>query len=66
MRRCASGAWRDAFSSLVSQHRVVIILGLTLVISALLVPGYLSASTLGLGLDRAATIGLIAVGLTVL
>ncbi|RVA48319.1 ABC transporter permease [Mesorhizobium sp. M7A.F.Ca.US.001.01.1.1] len=54
------------FLSLVSQHRVVIILGLTLVISALLVPGYLSASTLGLGLDRAATIGLIAVGLTVL
>lgn len=54
------------FLSLVSQYRVVVILGLTLVISALVVPGYLSASTLGLGLDRAATIGLIAIGLTVL
>ncbi|KAA3450303.1 ABC transporter permease [Mesorhizobium sp. SARCC-RB16n] len=51
---------------LASQYRVVIILGLTLVISALVVPGYLSASTLSLGLDRAATIGLIAIGLTVL
>ena len=54
------------FLSLASQHRVVIILGLTLIISALVVPGYFSASTLGLGLDRAATIGLIAIGLTVL
>ncbi|WP_244494018.1 MULTISPECIES: ABC transporter permease [Mesorhizobium] len=52
--------------TLASRHRVVIILGLTLIISALVVPGYFSASTLGLGLDRAATIGLIAIGLTVL
>ncbi|TPK80976.1 ABC transporter permease [Mesorhizobium sp. B2-4-13] len=51
---------------LASQYRVLIILGLTLAISALVVPGYLSASTLSLGLDRAATIGLIAIGLTVL
>lgn len=54
------------FLSLASRHRVVIILGLTLMISTLVVPGYFSASTLGLGLDRAATIGLIAIGLTVL
>ncbi|TPI57210.1 MULTISPECIES: ABC transporter permease [unclassified Mesorhizobium] len=54
------------FLALASRHRVVIILGLTLIISALAVPGYFSASTLGLGLDRAATIGLIAIGLTVL
>ncbi|MBZ9809160.1 MULTISPECIES: ABC transporter permease [unclassified Mesorhizobium] len=54
------------FLALASRHRVVIILGLTLIISALVVPGYFSASTLGLGLDRAATIGLIAIGLTVL
>ncbi|MBZ9853220.1 ABC transporter permease [Mesorhizobium sp. CA13] len=54
------------FLALASRHRVVIILGLTLIISALVVPGYFSASTFGLGLDRAATIGLIAIGLTVL
>ncbi|TPK51755.1 MULTISPECIES: ABC transporter permease [unclassified Mesorhizobium] len=54
------------FLALASRHRVMIILGLTLIISALAVPGYFSASTLGLGLDRAATIGLIAIGLTVL
>ncbi|WP_246680629.1 ABC transporter permease [Mesorhizobium sp. B3-1-9] len=51
---------------LASQYRVLIILGLTLVVSALVVPGYLAPSTLGLGLDRAATIGLIAIGLTLL
>ncbi len=54
------------FLSLLSQHRVIIILGLTLIVSSLVVPGYLATSTLSLGLDRAATIGLIAIGLTVL
>lgn len=54
------------FLVLASQYRVLIILGLTLAISALVVPGYLAPSTLSLGLDRAATIGLIAIGLTVL
>lgn len=54
------------FLALISQHRVAIILGLTLIISSLVVPGYLATSTLSLGLDRAATIGLIAIGLTVL
>lgn len=54
------------YVSLALQYRVPIILGLTLIISAMLVPGYVSATTLSLGLDRAATIGLIAIGLTVL
>ncbi|MFE0018225.1 ABC transporter permease [Mesorhizobium sp. NPDC059054] len=54
------------FLTLASRYRVLVIFGLTLLVSALVVPGYLSASTLGLGLDRAATIGLIAIGLTVL
>ena len=54
------------FLTLASRYRVLVIFGLTLFVSALVVPGYLSASTLGLGLDRAATIGLIAIGLTVL
>ncbi|MVA98333.1 ABC transporter permease [Nitratireductor sp. CAU 1489] len=54
------------YVSLALQYRVGIILGLTLIVSAMLVPGYVSATTLSLGLDRAATIGLIAIGLTVL
>lgn len=54
------------YLALALHYRVAIILGLTLVVSALLVPGYLGVSTLGLGLDRAATIGLIAIGLTML
>ncbi|PZO80248.1 MAG: ABC transporter permease [Mesorhizobium amorphae] len=48
------------------RFRVGIILALTLVTASLLVPGFMSLTTLGLGLDRASTIGLIAVGLTVL
>lgn len=47
-------------------YRVAIILGLTLIVSAFLVPGYVSTTTLSLGLDRASSIGLIAIGLTVL
>ena len=54
------------YLSLALHYRVTIILGLTLIVSALLVPGYFSPSTLGLGLDRAATLGLVAIGLTVL
>lgn len=52
--------------ALILKHRVAIILALTLTISGLIVPGYLSGTTLSLGLDRAAAIGLIATGLTVL
>jgi ribose transport system permease protein len=47
-------------------YRVVIILLATIVVSVTLVPSFLSVSTLGLSLDRAATMGIIAVGLTVL
>jgi ribose transport system permease protein len=54
------------YLALALQYRVAIILGLTLAISALVVPGYLAPSTLSLGLDRAAAIGLVAIGLTVL
>ncbi len=52
--------------AIVLQYRVAIILALTLTVSGLIVPGYLSETTLSLGLDRAAAIGLIATGLTVL
>jgi ribose transport system permease protein len=48
------------------QNRLVIILALTLAIGASVVPSFLTTSTLGLSLDRASTVGLIAVGLTVL
>ncbi|WP_372424305.1 ABC transporter permease [Salinarimonas chemoclinalis] len=51
---------------LVLRYRVAIILGLTLACAAVLVPGFTSTSTLSLGLDRAASIGLVAIGLTVL
>ncbi|MGV0876296.1 ABC transporter permease [Martelella sp. FLE1502] len=52
--------------ALALQYRVAIILGLTLLVSALVVPGFLNLTTLSLGFDRAATVGLIALGLTVL
>lgn len=48
------------------RYRVGIILALTLVFSAIFVPGFVSVVTLSLGLDRGATMGLVAVGLTVL
>ena len=54
------------YVALALQYRVGIILGLTLLISALVVPGFLGLTTLNLGLDRASTIGIIAIGLTVL
>lgn len=50
----------------VLRYRVTVILALTLVTAAIVVPGFLSVTTLSLGLDRSSTIGLIAVGLTVL
>lgn len=48
------------------RFRVAVILCLTLIVAALLVPGFVSLTTLSLGLDRGSTIGLIAIGLTVL
>jgi ribose transport system permease protein len=52
------------FHSLV-RNRVVIILIATLVIGATFVPGFLDFRTASLGLDRMATLGLLAIGLTV-
>ncbi len=53
-----------AFGALV-RNRVVIILIATLVIGASVVPGFLEFRTASLGLDRMATLGLLAIGLTV-
>lgn len=47
------------------RYRVVIILLATLVIAATFVPGFFDARTLSLGVDRVATMGFIAIGLTV-
>ncbi|MBK0418680.1 ABC transporter permease [Leucobacter sp. CSA1] len=58
------GGWTLALLGLV-RYRVVVILVATLVIAASFVPGFFEARTLSLGLDRAATMGLIAIGLTV-
>ena len=52
--------------SIVLRYRVAFILLATLIAATILVPGFFSVITLGLGLDRAATMGLIAIGLTVL
>ncbi|CAH0144004.1 Inner membrane ABC transporter permease protein YjfF [Agrobacterium fabrum] len=52
--------------SALSRYRVTIILGATLVIAALTVPGFVSLTTASLGLDRGASIGIVAIGLTVL
>jgi ribose transport system permease protein len=48
------------------QNRLVIILTITLAVGAAVVPSFLTETTLGLSLDRASTLGIIAVGLTVL
>lgn len=48
------------------RYRVAVILGLTLLIASLTVSGFSSVTTLSLGLDRSATIGIIAIGMTVL
>lgn len=47
------------------RNRVVIILIATLIIGATFVPGFLDFRTASLGLDRMATLGLLAIGLTV-
>jgi ribose transport system permease protein len=52
--------------SLLAQYRVGLLLGATLVVALALVPGFASPITAGLSLDRAASVGLIAVGLTLL
>ncbi len=52
--------------SRIIRFRVGLILALTLIVAALVVPGFFSLTTLSLGLDRASTIGIIAIGLTVL
>ncbi|MGV9769098.1 ABC transporter permease [Microbacterium sp. NPDC003461] len=46
-------------------YRVIIILVATLIVGASTVPGFLEMRSLSLSLDRVATMGLIAVGLTV-
>ena len=48
------------------RYRVGFILAATLALATLFVPGFFSVVTLGLGLDRAAAMGLVAIGLTVL
>ena len=48
------------------RYRVLVILVTTLVVATVVVPGFLRLSTLALGLDRGASIGLIAIGMTVL
>lgn len=50
----------------VSRYRVLIMLGATLLVAAIWVPSFLGTTTLALGLDRSATIGIIGIGLTVL
>lgn len=47
------------------RYRVVVILVATLVLSATFVPGFFEGRTLSLGIDRVATMGLLAIGLTV-
>lgn len=47
------------------RYRVVAILVATLMVSMLLVPGFFEGRTISLGLDRVATMGLLAIGLTV-
>lgn len=54
----------EVFHALV-RNRVVIILIATLTLGATLVPGFLDFRTASLGLDRMATLGLLAIGLTV-
>lgn len=54
----------EVFHALV-RNRVVIILVATLTLGATLVPGFVDFRTASLGLDRMATLGLLAIGLTV-
>lgn len=52
--------------SMLLRYRVAVILCLTLIVAAITVPGFVSLTTLSLGLDRGSTIGVIAIGLTIL
>lgn len=52
--------------SLAMRYRLALLLAASLILSAVLVDNFFSLTTLGLGLDRAAEMGLVAVGLTVL
>ncbi len=47
------------------QYRVIVILVATIAIGATMVPGFLEFRTLSLSMDRMATMGLLAVGITV-
>ncbi len=47
------------------RYRVIVILVATLALSASFVPGFFEGRTLSLGIDRVATMGLLAIGLTV-
>lgn len=47
------------------QYRVIIIFGMTMVLASTLVPRFFNPTSMSLSLDRAATMGLLAVGLTV-
>lgn len=60
----AQSGWTLALLGLV-RYRVIVILAATLFVAATFVPGFFEARTLSLGMDRAATMGLIAIGLTV-
>lgn len=55
-----------AYLAFFVRYRVGIILGLTILVGSVVVPGFFGMTTLSLGLDRSASIGLIAIGLTVL
>lgn len=48
------------------RYRVIVILAATLLIAAQLVPGFFSLRSLSLGLDRGSSLGLLAIGMTVL
>ena len=50
----------------VVRYRVALIFGLTLLVAALWVPGFAGMTPLSLTLDRSSTIGIIAIGMTVL
>lgn len=52
--------------SLLLRYRVAVTLAVAVTACVLLVPGFASATTAGLALDRAASVGLLAAGLTVL
>lgn len=66
MTRTSSNRITDSvvFLSLV-RYRVIVILVATLVLAASFVPGFFEGRTLSLGIDRVATMGLLAIGLTV-